>query len=74
VEIQLTKHLEERETTAVLPVVVADLSAGVQQGLAGVQQHSEQAEDDGQQVTENTGEQSEDGVDQVTKEEAEICN
>jgi len=73
VEIGLTKHLEERETTVVLPVVVANLSAGVQQGLAGVQQHGEQAEDDGQEVTENTGEQSEDGVNQVTEQEAEIA-
>jgi len=70
VEIGLTRHLEERESTVVLPVVVANLSAGVQQGLAGVQQHGEQAEDDGKEVTKDTGEQSEDDVDQVTEEEA----
>ena len=68
---ELTKCLEEREATVVLPVVVANLAASVQQGLAGVQQHGEQAEDDGKEVTKNTSEQSEDGVNQVTEQEAE---
>ena len=67
---ELTKCLEEREATVVLPVVVANLAASAQQGLAGVQQYGEQAEDDGQEVTKNTSEQSEDGVNQVTEEEA----
>ena len=71
VEIGLTKHLEERESTVVLPVVVADLSAGVQQGLAGVQQHGEQSKDDGKEVSKDTSEQSKDDVDQITEQEAE---